>query len=460
MEALSYFLRRAREGDFLTGFKVNGRGGEGLEVTHLLFAYDTLLFCEASHTQLTYSSWLLMWFEAISGLKINLTKCELIPVGRAENLDELALVLGCKVGVLPTTYLGLPLGAPYNSLVAWDGVEERFRKRLALWKRQCILKGGRLTDFLWGGGTLVSKPHLVKWDTVCFNRKKGGLGDGCLNLLNKALLWGWCSKEARGGYSVGLWKTERKLNEPLNVSFPSLFVLSNSKDAWVVELWQHSSERGGWNPNFPRSLNDWEIGIVELFLARLQDKVVEEGKEDKAESLTGIGNPILAGQELLRKGMRTKWVIVKMGSKGSILISLSSISCAPAFKVNVIDTVGCGDSFVAAIAFGFIHNLPTVNTLAIANAVGAATAMGCGAGRNVANLEQVIELMRASNLNEDATFWNELLDDNLDAQQITFLSKTAINGSNNQLHRVALQKVVSESLCKLKSARIKGIVPS
>ena len=128
--------------------------------------------------------------------------------------------------------------------------------------------------------------------------------------------------------------------------------------------------------------------------------------------------------------------------------------------MNVIDTVGCGDSFVAAIAFGFIHNLPTVNTLAIANAVGAATAMGCGAGRNVANLEQVIELMRASNLNEDATFWNELLDDNLDAQQITFLSKTAINGSNNQLHRVALQKVVSESLCKLKSARIKGIVPS
>lgn len=181
---------------------------------------------------------------------------------------------------------------------------------------------------------------------------------------------------------------------------------------------------------------------------------------DEAESLTGIGNPILAGQELLRKGMRTKWVIVKMGSKGSILISLSSISCAPAFKVNVIDTVGCGDSFVAAIAFGFIHNLPTVNTLAIANAVGAATAMGCGAGRNVANLEQVIELMRASNLNEDATFWNELLDDNLDAQQITFLSKTAINGSNNQLHRVTLQKVVSESLCKLKSARIKGIVPS
>ena len=49
--------------------------------------------------------------------------------------------------------------------------------------------------------------------------------------------------------------------------------------------------------------------------------------------MTGIKNPILAGQELLKKGVRTKWVIVKMGSRGSILITMSSISCAPAFKV-------------------------------------------------------------------------------------------------------------------------------
>ena len=68
------------------------RDGEGLEVSHLLFANDTLVFCEVSHTQLMYLSWLLMWFEVISGLKINLTKSELILVGRPENLEELAVV--------------------------------------------------------------------------------------------------------------------------------------------------------------------------------------------------------------------------------------------------------------------------------------------------------------------------------------------------------------------------------
>ncbi|CAL5353686.1 unnamed protein product [Camellia sinensis] len=180
----------------------------------------------------------------------------------------------------------------------------------------------------------------------------------------------------------------------------------------------------------------------------------------EAESLTGIGNPVLAGQELLRKGIRTKWVIVKMGATGSILITMSTISCAPAFKVNVVDTVGCGDSFVAAIAFGFIHNLPMVYTLTIANAVGAATAMGCGAGRNVATLKRVTELMKAANLNEDDKFWNELIDENLDTQEITFLSKMAVNGSNNRLNRVSLQKVVSEMLRKFESAGVTGVSPS
>ena len=52
-----------------------------------------------------------MWFEAISGLRINLDKSEIFPVGRVENMEALAFEFGCKVGRLPTTYLGLPLGA-------------------------------------------------------------------------------------------------------------------------------------------------------------------------------------------------------------------------------------------------------------------------------------------------------------------------------------------------------------
>ena len=56
-----------------------------------------------------------MWFEVISGLIINLGKSEIIPVGGIDNVEVLAFELGYKVGSIPL-YLGLPLGAPHNSI--------------------------------------------------------------------------------------------------------------------------------------------------------------------------------------------------------------------------------------------------------------------------------------------------------------------------------------------------------
>ena len=215
-----------------------------------------------------------MWFEAMSDMRINLNKSEIISIGVVDNVAELVLELGCGIGSLPTSYLGLPLGASHMATGVWDSVEERFRKRLASWKIQYISKGGRITlicstlsslpiyylslfrrleriqrQFLWGGGSLEKKPHLVKWVTVCTEKKKGGLGVRKFSRLNKALLckWSWrfaneryalwrkviCCKygetlrgwhtcDIRGGFGVGLWKEISK-EWPLflkNAAFP------------------------------------------------------------------------------------------------------------------------------------------------------------------------------------------------------------------------------------------------
>ena len=56
-----------------------------------------------------------MWFEACSRLRVNLEKSELSPVERVHDIEDLALELGCKVGGLPSCYLGLPLRAPFKS---------------------------------------------------------------------------------------------------------------------------------------------------------------------------------------------------------------------------------------------------------------------------------------------------------------------------------------------------------
>ena len=137
-------IERATVGGLLLGYNFEGRNGETMHITHLLFADDTLVFCKDLDEQPTSLCWILLWFEAYSGLRINLDKSVILPMGTVDNVDQLALELGCKVGTLPTTYLGHPLGSRQASITVWDGVEERFRRKLSMWKRQYIAKGGRL----------------------------------------------------------------------------------------------------------------------------------------------------------------------------------------------------------------------------------------------------------------------------------------------------------------------------
>ena len=48
-------------------------------------------------------------FVAVSGLKVNLSNLDIVPVGEAANIDSPTSVLVCKIGVVPSTYMGLPL---------------------------------------------------------------------------------------------------------------------------------------------------------------------------------------------------------------------------------------------------------------------------------------------------------------------------------------------------------------
>jgi len=66
---------------------------------------------------------ILSWFEILSGLKINLDKFELVPIGVVPNVEMLVDALGYKQGSLPMKYLGLPLGAIFGipSLRRWKG---------------------------------------------------------------------------------------------------------------------------------------------------------------------------------------------------------------------------------------------------------------------------------------------------------------------------------------------------
>ena len=79
---------------------------------------------------------MLLRFEVMSGLRVNLSKSALIPIGEVPNVHILACFFGCGVDYLPSFYLGLPLGASYKSKAVWD--LEMFHERLAGWKSKLL----------------------------------------------------------------------------------------------------------------------------------------------------------------------------------------------------------------------------------------------------------------------------------------------------------------------------------
>ena len=82
----------------------------------------------------------LIWFEAVSGLKVNLGKSELVAVGAIPNMDLLMAILGCKQGFLPMKYLGLPLGAKFKDKSIWNQILEKVERKLASWEKLYLFK--------------------------------------------------------------------------------------------------------------------------------------------------------------------------------------------------------------------------------------------------------------------------------------------------------------------------------
>ena len=74
---------------------------------------------------------MLSCFQAFTGLKVNVGKSEIVPVGEVNNLDALANILQCRVGSLPMKYLGMPLGTSFKTASIWNPILEKMEKKLS-----------------------------------------------------------------------------------------------------------------------------------------------------------------------------------------------------------------------------------------------------------------------------------------------------------------------------------------
>ena len=74
-------------------------------------------------------------FQAFTGLKVNVGKSEIVPIGEVSNIQTLANILQCRVGNLPMIYLGMPLGTLYKIASIWNLILERIEKKFSSWKQ-------------------------------------------------------------------------------------------------------------------------------------------------------------------------------------------------------------------------------------------------------------------------------------------------------------------------------------
>jgi hypothetical protein len=93
-----------------------------------------------------YKDWVLLAFEALTGIKINLSKTEMIPM----NLDSvevtrLAATIGCKLSTFSLKYLGVPLSDNKLKLANWQGIIDKVQNKTQSWKDSLLSIGGRFT---------------------------------------------------------------------------------------------------------------------------------------------------------------------------------------------------------------------------------------------------------------------------------------------------------------------------
>ena len=84
MDAFSKMLDKAVRDGLLFGVSVASMGNS-LQETHLLFPDDALVLCDVVLDQILLLRLMLLWFEIVSRLKINMGKSELGPVGVVPN---------------------------------------------------------------------------------------------------------------------------------------------------------------------------------------------------------------------------------------------------------------------------------------------------------------------------------------------------------------------------------------
>ncbi len=129
-------------------------------------------------------------------------------------------------------------------------------------------------------------------------------------------------------------------------------------------------------------------------LEKMQGATILSPNESETKALTGIypdsEENILKAAKILKSRSLAKYIVLKLGERGSALWDGKKLKVFPAYKSNVVDTTAAGDCFTAALALEYIKSGDIERACDIGNKAGAFAVSRMGAENSMPTVEDII----------------------------------------------------------------------
>lgn len=133
---------------------------------------------------------------------------------------------------------------------------------------------------------------------------------------------------------------------------------------------------------------DWERMLAPAY----QHLDIFFPSEEEAHLITGETDPQTICAIFRKRGVKIAGV--KLGDKGSAVMSDEGFFCTPACKVKCVDTLGAGDAFMAGMLAGMCLGHKPSEAARLGNAVAAHCVQAVGATTGIKPLKQILAFQR------------------------------------------------------------------
>ena len=131
-------------------------------------------------------------------------------------------------------------------------------------------------------------------------------------------------------------------------------------------------------------------------LEKMQGATILSPNESETKALTDIypdsDENILKASKILEERSKSKYIVLKLGERGSALWDGNELKLFPPYKSNVVDTTAAGDCFTAALALEYIKSGDIEKACDLGNKAGSIAVSRMGAQSSMPTFEEILNI--------------------------------------------------------------------